>query len=302
MTWKCERWVRPMLPGMSLVVALAMAPLAWGQGYGPDPFKPFNSQYDPYTYPMGSASPDGGQSAGMNASGGLRGANQYQNYLNALEGAGRSSVEKYGIGMPYYRAAVDASFNRKNREYQPNRQSKRTFEEIQQVVTDKYLAFFEERDPKRREKLYQDYTFSRARFDRALASRRAALPSSFEAAGGLGRESRAAASSAERANSLAAPLDRDARSADDDPLGRLRSRPGSTRGTGTLGIPVAPPIPRAGSRTGSTRRTPNDVLNRAQGLGDTPDQDPGTAAAPTPNRDRAKTKRNRLTVSPLDNP
>jgi hypothetical protein len=249
MTWKRERWVRRMLPGTSLFVALALAPLAWGQGYGPDPFKPFNSQYDPYTYPMGPASPDGGQSAAANAPGGLRGANQYQNYLNALEGAGRANVEKYGIGLPYFRTAVDPSFNRSNREYLPNRQTKRTFEEIKQRVTDKYLAFFEERDPKRREKLYQEYSHSRARLDRALSARRTGL---FEPAGGLGRESRGGAASGERADSLPAPLDRDARSPEEDPVSRTRSRASTMRGLGTLGIPPAPPAPRAGSRTSSS--------------------------------------------------
>ena len=24
----------------------------WAQGFGPDPFRPYNSQYDPYVYPM----------------------------------------------------------------------------------------------------------------------------------------------------------------------------------------------------------------------------------------------------------
>ncbi len=274
-------------------------PSAWGQGYGPDPFKPFNSQYDPYTYPMGPAI---GQSAGLNASGGLRGSNQFQDYLNALEGAGRSNVERYGIGMPYYRGAVDASFNRRNREYQPNRQTKRSFEQIQQLVTEKYLAFFEERDPKRREKLYQDYTFSRARFDRAVASRRSELSSSFE----IGRRTGTGVSSGSRRMPIEPiPCPRRliamrARQTTIHSAGCVHGQ--ALRGLGTLGIPAAPPIPRGGSRTGSSRRTPNDVLNRAQGLGDKLDQDPDTIGTPTSNRDRAKTKRNRLTVSPLDNP
>ncbi len=39
----------------------------WAQGFGPDPFRPYNSQYEPYVRAIGPASPAAGQSGLMNA-------------------------------------------------------------------------------------------------------------------------------------------------------------------------------------------------------------------------------------------
>ncbi len=82
--------------------------------------------------------------------------------------------------MPYYRSAVDPAFAGANREYQPNRKSNRTFEQTQELLTQKYLAFFEERDPKRRAQLMRDYEQTRARTERILSARRTRAAGGFD--------------------------------------------------------------------------------------------------------------------------
>ena len=93
------------------MIAPASTSTLLAQGYGPDPFRPYNSQYDPYTYPMGPASPAGGGRSDIMTRMGNSGANQYQGYLDELAGQARQGSERYGIGMPYYRSAVDPNFD-----------------------------------------------------------------------------------------------------------------------------------------------------------------------------------------------
>ena len=109
----------------------AAAPAVHAQpGYGADPFWPYNNQYAPYTAPMGPADPvAGGQSGELYSRDGLRGANQFQNYLDDLQGVGgpgRNLSDRSNIGMPYYRSAVDPSYMTERmgpRQYQPVRRS-----------------------------------------------------------------------------------------------------------------------------------------------------------------------------------
>src|SRR6516162_8272652 len=70
-----------------LFLALGIATTAEAQGFGPDPFRPYVNQYDPYTYPMGPAGPGAGGSGPVLPRSGLFGANQYQRYLDSLGGA-----------------------------------------------------------------------------------------------------------------------------------------------------------------------------------------------------------------------
>ena len=87
-----NRWLRSLLTGLGILAAPVGASTVWAQPI--DPFRPFNSQYDAYRYPIGPATPEGGQSAPMALSG-VRGANQYQNYLNELQGAGARGRRAY---------------------------------------------------------------------------------------------------------------------------------------------------------------------------------------------------------------
>ncbi len=132
-----------------LVLAAAVAPTAWAQpSFGPDPFRPYLNRYDPYVYPMGPASPIAGGSEMMLRQGN-RGANQFQSYLDGISGPGRDTTDRAGIGMPYYRSSVNPSWGGSRfRDYQPNARTTPTFEQTQRQVTDKYFAYFSERDPK----------------------------------------------------------------------------------------------------------------------------------------------------------
>ena len=56
---------------------------ARGQGFGPDPFQPYNSQYAPFVYPVAPGPMDYGYNNGLAR--GVRGANQFENYLNSLQ-------------------------------------------------------------------------------------------------------------------------------------------------------------------------------------------------------------------------
>jgi hypothetical protein len=100
---------------------------------------------------------------------GFVGANQFQQYLNELAGPGGARGDRSGIGVPYYRSAVDANVRR---EYRPNAATDRSFEESQQLVTDKYLAYFSEREPKKRAALLKEYQQARRVATRALGTRR----------------------------------------------------------------------------------------------------------------------------------
>ena len=110
---------------------------------GPDPFRPYNRQYDPYTYPMGPPGAEAGQFVGGMPRSGIRGANQYQNYLDDLQGSSRSGVERYGIGMPYYRSSIDSSYDPNGtREYRPNQKVDQSYDESQELGHAEVLGLF----------------------------------------------------------------------------------------------------------------------------------------------------------------
>ncbi len=245
---------------IGLFLAAALGGPALGQGFGPDPFRPLNNQFDPYVYPMGPAGPGAGQSVGANSS--FRGANQFQNYMNELQGIGRQRTEKYGIGMPYYRSSVDPEFSRRRgRDYEPNRRTQRTFEESQQLITDKYLAFMAERDPKKRATLFRDYEGARQRSLRSLSTRRTGPSSVVERAQGLEDDLRPLETKrSARSGTAAGARER----AGEKPSSELRATPGNR--------PVPPPPPslrqrsRSASPAAAASRTPSATLERARAL------------------------------------
>jgi hypothetical protein len=149
----CWLWTASLL----MVPAVATTARAQG-GYGADPFRPYNSQYDPYVYPMGPATPGAGQGGPIMPRSGLMGANRFQEYLDGLTGTERAGPDRSGIGVPYYRSAVDPAYVRAlGREYRPNQEADRRFEQSQELLTEKYVAYFTERDPKQRAMLLKQY-------------------------------------------------------------------------------------------------------------------------------------------------
>ena len=93
-------------------------------------------------------------------------ANQFQQYLDDLQGGapGRNVTDRAGIGMPYYRSSVDPLYDPKEtRQYEPNRNSNRTFEQAQKRVAERYFAYYSQRDPVKRAELLREYREARRR-------------------------------------------------------------------------------------------------------------------------------------------
>jgi hypothetical protein len=265
MTLSGEKWLRTLLTALTVLIAPVSSSTLLAQGYGPDPFKPYNSQYLPYTFPMGPASPAGGGRSDLMMRMGNAGANQYQGYLDELSGQARQGSERYGIGMPYYRSAVDPKFDPEGkREYRPNQKADQSFDETREVVTRKYLAYLTEHDPKKRADLLRDYNATRGRVSRAMSARRDPSARLLEAASG--------SSDAVRRRPAATTRGAEASErngvADEAPRSSVRGPSiSSSRRTGTGSIPPAPPLTGAGfSRRTAPRRSPEDVLKRARRL------------------------------------
>ena len=59
---------------------------------------------------------------------GLRNANQYQNFLNDLQGPANGNNEHNGIGLPYYRSVIHPDYIQHYRPpYQPRVKTERVF-------------------------------------------------------------------------------------------------------------------------------------------------------------------------------
>jgi hypothetical protein len=290
MVWSRKRWLRSFLMGLGILAAplgastvLAQAPI--------DPFRPFNSQYDPYRTPIGPASPDGGQSAPMALSG-VRGANQFQDYLTELQGAGRDGSQRSGIGVPYYRSAIDPRFDKNgDREYRPNRRADATFEQKQALITEKYFAYFTEKDPKKRAELLRNFNRARSQVTRALSARgarseqllRAVDPGQSDAVTRNDLDSRPSVATSRRVDTLRKPAESKPRASSAAPTS---SNPDSdqARDGRAPSIPPAPPLfPGLGTRGSRPRRSPSDILNRSLRLNTDDATTPGTLTR-TPGR------------------
>ena len=63
------------------------------QGFGPDPFQPYNSDYSQYVWPVAPTNDYGYNSQALR---GLRGANQFQSYMNSIQGQGGTAARAGG--------------------------------------------------------------------------------------------------------------------------------------------------------------------------------------------------------------
>ena len=245
-------------------------------GFGPDPFWPYNSQYAPYASPMGPASPVGGQGGPFLPRDGVRGANHFQDYVEGLQGGGRNTSDRANIGMPYYRSAVDPDYDprgRGSRQYRPNTKANTSFEQAQQTVTEKYFAYYSERDPARRAELMKEYRAAR-RAETRILSGRGRTPSR-----NLESSARAEAGSRRSTSAGSAP-----------PVPGTGNRSGSEDG-GRFGPPPPVPSSRSTRPSGSSSRgtSPSDILNRSEAM------DAASGARPS---SRSSTSRSRRTAPP----
>jgi hypothetical protein len=251
-----------VLGQLSAVVALVLlfSRTTGAQGFGPDPFHPYNSDYSQYVWPIAPANDYGYNSPGIR---GLRGANQFQNYMNSLQGLGTASNARGGVGTPYYRAnrAYDRDFGRV---YQPNKNADQEFDSYKERSTDLYFKYLRERDPKKRSELFREYSRARSESDRALTTSRSNTRTSTRSSASDGRSLGSSEREGTRERDLlgAPPL----LSTD-----RPRSRTGErTRARGEESsapdLMGPPPLPLGNSAAGSEfGRTlnPTEVLERA---------------------------------------
>jgi hypothetical protein len=262
----------------SLITAMVTGTTSQAQpGFGPDPFWPYNNQYTPYSFPVGPASPGAGQGTPLLPRSGLNGSNQFQNYLDEM-GAVRSSTERYGIGQPYYRNSVTPELSeRLKREYRPNAAAEATFENTQQEVTDLYLAYFTERDPKKRAALLRQYQQARRAANRSLSLRQGSVARSLERQERLQSETGMTMPSEERSGAASSAR---------------RSGVGSSR-SGDIGPP--PPVSAGGSSRSRqpSGRTPTEVYNRAERVLGRDERGTRSSSPSTSNR-----RSNRRTIPP----
>jgi hypothetical protein len=282
-----KNWFRPVIAALSLVAALTETTAVWAQNFGPDPFRPYNSQYDAYTYPMGPATPGAGGNAVMNPPG-FRGANQYQDFLNDMQGPSFQNGARYGIGQPYYQSTVDPKFaGQYRREYQPRVKAEKSFEDTQRLINDKYFAYLEEKDPKKRARLLRDYQLAQKLATRALSTRRTDPASILE--------------SAKRRDSLLESQKPDRASSSRSGPGTAPRIPSSildrSRASDARSIPAAPSLSIGSSPRTGTRTTPTDILNRARSL-ETPKNSQSKPATKGANDSRTRSRPAPPSLSP----
>jgi hypothetical protein len=258
---------KKVLPALLVLVGLAAPGQARAQGFGPDPFRPYNSQYDPFVYPVAPGPLDYGQNQGLTRAG-IRGANQFENYMNSLQGTGGPRAPAGGIGSPYYRGANRVN-EREGMNYQPNRDVDARFESNQEMVSDLYFKYLREKDPKKRADLFRQYSQARNRIGRDLASPRGG--SSRTGTRTPRREGSAASTetpeAADRNTTDRTATDRKPTSAPPPlPSSRVRSRQGAgDTGDVPSAGPAPPPLLRRSGRASASSDglLPSQVLDRA---------------------------------------
>ncbi len=271
----------------SFVMLVAGTGSAFAQpGFGPDPFWPYNSQYAPYARPVGPADPVGGGAMRGNQAA-FRGANQFQDYLDNLQGsAGRNFSDRATVGTPYYRSSVSPDFSLRgratSRQYQPNSsEANASFDMAQRRASEKYFAYSSERDPARRRELMKEYRDARRDASRALNTR-ARTPSSLTPSrAGTGVRG-AARMGVDAAAGAGAGAGRSATA--------RRSR---------IGPPPAIDSGPSGRASGSTRRrgrssSPSSVLERSQAM----DRYLSGGASASPRRSRIRSGAASRTATP----
>ncbi len=229
MNWTGDRWIRFLFAGFCIAAAHQASGAAHAQGFGPDPFRPYNSQYDQYVYPIrpetgGAAAPARGLS---------RGETTFERWMNEQNGGSRLDSERAGVGVPYSRLRTD--YKADKRELLRKRNARRNAEPGS--VTQKYLAYFSEENPTKRSILLREYTAGR-RGDEAESAED----------GNDGEAPRGRAGAGGRASA---------------PGARGASERTGVEKSGRR-IPAAPPLPGASRGSSRSTRRPSDVLDRAR--------------------------------------
>ena len=251
---------------LPLLLGLLLASTARGQGFGfsADPYQPYNFQYAPFITPIFPGPLDYGNRPGQ----GIRGANQFEAYLNSLQTSAASArAGSETVGVPYYQPnrAYDRDFGRI---YQPNKAADQRFETVQASLNQLYFEYLREKDPKKRAAIFRAYSRAQNRARRELASPRGMLGAQ-PATRSTPRQGRAPSP-----ESTTGARDRDLLATPPPAIGETtRSRTRSTRSSASSLLGPAPSPLRSsrgsigpGGATSSPdldRLTPSQVLDRA---------------------------------------
>jgi len=232
-------WIGYLLAGLSIAAAPIGFPAARAQGYSPDPYKPFNHQFEQYVYPTSPAL------TGQAGIGPFRRVdNQFQQWVTEQDGAERASKERYGIGVQHWKLRTDLKLDRLDR---LNRKNGRRIDDSAAAISRKYLAYFSENDPTKRAVLMREFVPLARRDERENLARVNETETGANAASGR-RAGRGASSD----------ISRDATRTGEEATGE---------GTGRS-VPPPPPISRFSGGSGRTPRKPTDVLDRSRSIPD----------------------------------
>jgi hypothetical protein len=192
---------------------------------------------------------------------GIRGANQFENYLNSLQtSAAGARAGNAGVGVPHFQAnrAYDSEFERL---YQPNKAADQRFKDNQVSVNQLYFEYLREKDPKKRAAIFRNYNRARSRADRELASPRGVLGAQPAARSTTRREGRATTpedtTGAKDRDLLATPPP----AISDTP--RSRARSARSGADSSLGPPPSPLGRSRASTFSGGSATPSQILDRA---------------------------------------
>jgi hypothetical protein len=173
--------IRPFaVAGILGLAVLGWESSAWAQNQTPDPYMPYNSQYETFVYPVYPNATGYGPNQGVleGRGGGYSGGggNRFDDFLGTSDGFLLGDDfgpqrRRTGPGVPYY-----SSYRRYDRDYdriyQPNAGVDQKYYQDRQQSHEKYLEYLRERDPAKRAQLYREYTLQNRRVSRDLATPR----------------------------------------------------------------------------------------------------------------------------------
>ncbi len=233
----------------SLTMSFDAVVLAQGGGLGPDPYRPYNSQYDAFVYPVAPGNGDVVPSEAALSRAGLSRGNQFQDYL-------RRNGSGYANSTARNRRQMDPKTLRDS-QYQPNRNvdEESGFYEKQDFVSQAYFSYLREKDPKKRAELLREYQQARRKPAREFAASKTRRQRQAGEGGGEDNDAAPARrSEASRARSSRSNV---------PPSPRLKPSEGSGRSRSSA---VPPPPPRGGAASDSkpsSSATPSDVLEES---------------------------------------
>ncbi len=235
----------PALFVVLVAAGLGRVDVANAQGFGPDPFRPYNSQYDAYVFGVAPGALDGVGNPTLNRQG-VRTANQYREAVEGLDTSNR------------YDRSFRAYDQDRRRVYRPNAQADKNYNARRAKASDIYFQYLRETDPRKRAALFKEYNQAQSDIARGLADDPNARGSRRSRAGSDVPPTPEDRTAAERPEAGAVPPSPDGYGSRSGMPG-ARARRGSRAASGARSD--SPPAPAGDDPS------PSDVLDRANRSG-----------------------------------